>query len=1316
MTSNGISAYVFAWNRLVPAAPSSIVVAFRGRGIDWQDNSTNETSFRIETGDGLEIAAVGANVTHYDPVGYYVAPCEYVSFRVRAGNEVGVSPPAQGGYGCNYIGNPPDNQDVTVPPQGAGESLSRDVAVAASGFDPNTANSIAKVEFFANTIKLGQVLSPPYIYRWNDVTPGTYNVTATATDVGGSTSSAPRVVVDAPPTVNIVTPATGELVGHNLTIVANAFDLDGNGTIAKVEFFANGTKVGEIASAPYIFPWNNTPSGPYSLTAIATDYAGASTTSAPVNVTVGMLNQTITFDPIADKTYGDPSFALSAIASSGLPVSLSLVSGPATISGSSVTLTGVGAVTVRASQSGDGNYNAAPAVDQSFAVLKASQTISFAPLPDKTYGNAAFPVSASGGASGSPVTFSAAGNCTAGGINGSTITLTGAGSCSVTASQAGNSNYNAATDVSRSFTITKANPTVIINGYSGAYDGNPHSATGSATGVNNENLNNLLTLGASFTTVTVGTANWTFAGNANYLSDNGSVSVTITKATPIITWNNPADISPGTALSSTQLNAVATFNGNPLAGSFVYQPGVGAVLETGNAQQLKSWFAPADTTNFQTQLQSQPTVVYINVTPTASTNGFSYRRSITIDHTKVPNTDLSNFPLLISGTYLYLKTTANGGNVENANGYDVIFTSDTGCANKLDHEVETYNASTGAVNYWVKVPTVSHTADTVLYMCYGKASISTSQANPTGVWDSNFVAVYHLPNGSTLNANDSTSNPLNASISNTSAGTGRVDGAGSFNGSSGRVGLPSSTKWNNIATAITLESWVNPNSGSLSDRRDITQRQGGAWYGGLNPGSGSDIWWFNLLSAKPSFYADGITGGAYKQSTSTVSEGSWSHVAVTYNGSTISFYINGALTNSISASGSFSTGDAGGSIGCNGSGFSPLTVFNGLIDELRVSSSARSADWITVEYNNQNSPSTFYAISSNGTNGYAYRRTITIDHTKVSNTDQANFPVAISGTFPYLATTANGGNVQNTSGHDVIFTSDTGCTAKLDHEVESYNPTTGAASYWVKVPTLSHTNDTVLYMCYGNTNISTSQANPTAVWDSNFVAVYHLPNGSTLTANDSTVSPLNASITNTFAGSGRVGGAGDFNGSSSRVGLPASTKWNNISTAITLETWVNPYAGSLSADRRDIIQRQGGAWYGGLNPGSGSDLWWFILITGKPSFYADNITGGLYKITTSPISEGSWSHVVVTYNGSTITFYVNGTVVNMFSATGNFSTGDAGGSIGCNGSGFSPLTPFSGLIDEMRVSSSARSADWIKTEFNNQNSPSTFYAISLSGP
>jgi len=77
---------------------------------------------------------------------------------------------------------------------------------------------------------------------------------------------------------------------------------------------------------------------------------------------------------------------------------------------------------------------------------------------------------------------------------------------------------------------------------------------------------------------------------------------------------------------------------------------------------------------------SNDSVANLPLTPMPYGNGYPYSRSITIDHTKVPNTDQSNFPVLISGTYSYLKTLANGGNVQNANGYDIIFAFDSICS------------------------------------------------------------------------------------------------------------------------------------------------------------------------------------------------------------------------------------------------------------------------------------------------------------------------------------------------------------------------------------------------------------------------------------------------------------------------------------------------------------------------------------------------------------------------------------------------------------------------------------------------------------
>jgi probable HAF family extracellular repeat protein len=190
------------------------------------------------------------------------------------------------------------------------------------------------------------------------------------------------------------------------------------------------------------------------------DQAGGGNYNAAAQVTESVTaqraGQTISFGALSNKTFGDADFQLSATGgASGNPVTFAASpSSVCTVSGSTVHITGAGSCSVTASQSGNSNFGPAADVPQSFQVTKASQTITFGALPDRRYGSLDFPVSATGGASTSPVTFSAADNCTI--VNGNTVHITGAGSCSVTASQAGDSNYNAAASVTQSFQVKKA--------------------------------------------------------------------------------------------------------------------------------------------------------------------------------------------------------------------------------------------------------------------------------------------------------------------------------------------------------------------------------------------------------------------------------------------------------------------------------------------------------------------------------------------------------------------------------------------------------------------------------------------------------------------------------------------------------------------------------------------------------------------------------------------------------------------------------------------------------------------------------------------
>ncbi len=148
----------------------------------------------------------------------------------------------------------------------------------------------------------------------------------------------------------------------------------------------------------------------YSIRIRATD-SGAGNLTFEKNFAVTIndvtIPQIINFAALGGKTLGDAPFNVSATGgASGQPVTFSIVSGPATIAGNTVTLTGAGDVTVRASQAGNADYFAATDVEETFNVAQAGQTIAFGPLGGKTFGDAPFAVSATGGASGQSVTFS----------------------------------------------------------------------------------------------------------------------------------------------------------------------------------------------------------------------------------------------------------------------------------------------------------------------------------------------------------------------------------------------------------------------------------------------------------------------------------------------------------------------------------------------------------------------------------------------------------------------------------------------------------------------------------------------------------------------------------------------------------------------------------------------------------------------------------------------------------------------------------------------------------------------------------------------
>lgn len=166
-----------------------------------------------------------------------------------------------------------------------------------------------------------------------------------------------------------------------------------------------------------------------------------------------LQTQTIQFNSIPAKTIGVADFNLTATASSGLPVQFAS-SNPkvAIVLNGKVHLLGAGSCDIIAFQDGDLNYNPAVSVLQKLTVQKGNQTISFPALSAKVLGDPDFSPGASA-SSGLALTYISSNPAVAAIVNGQ-VQIKGAGSATITAKQAGNVNYNPASEVSQELTIT----------------------------------------------------------------------------------------------------------------------------------------------------------------------------------------------------------------------------------------------------------------------------------------------------------------------------------------------------------------------------------------------------------------------------------------------------------------------------------------------------------------------------------------------------------------------------------------------------------------------------------------------------------------------------------------------------------------------------------------------------------------------------------------------------------------------------------------------------------------------------------------------
>ena len=310
-----------------------------------------------------------------------------------------------------------------------------------------------------------------------------------------------------------------------------------------------------------------------------------------------------------------------------------------------------------------------------------------------------------------------------------------------------------------------------------------------------------------------------------------------------------------------------------------------------------------------------------------------------------------------------LKTVANGGHVSNSSGFDIVFSTTVDGNSYINWEVVSYDPTTGIAEFWLQVPTLSSSVDTVIYMCYGCGTISTDQSNKNGTWDSNYVAVFHYGSPSTLSVNDSTSNAFNQSSTGSPTATAGLIG-GAFNGTGSTYasvgGFSTSVVPSGIA-ARTLEAWAkcgssNPTSEAFGFGNNTT---GQRWALFFNGGSG------------PLTECSGVSIGPNGGFSTDTNWHMWVLIADGSSGNLfgtppIYMYIDNSLQTLASGSSTFSTGHDGNThmAVCTIPNSEGTLNFTGLVDELRLSNIKRSPDWLTSQYNNTKSGSTTPTIGN----------------------------------------------------------------------------------------------------------------------------------------------------------------------------------------------------------------------------------------------------------------------------------------------------------------------------------------------------------------
>ncbi len=368
--------------------------------------------------------------------------------------------------------------------------------------------------------------------------------------------------------------------------------------------------------------------------------------------------------------------------------------------------------------------------------------------------------------------------------------------------------------------------------------------------------------------------------------------------------------------------------------------------------------------------------VMVILIPIKTYASFLYYKPMTLSEAQSGTADSTDWVLTISldgnvqAADADLKTVGNAGFVQNANGYDIRPHSNATCTSALTYELVFYEASTGKLEMHVKIPTLSTSVDTVIYLCFGDSSISTDGSSNT-TWDTNHKGVYHFSDGSSLSVADSSQSASNGSNTGVAAIAGEIDGAADFGGGADVVNV---NTFSDFGRPITFEFWEKHASMLDSDQEVIAAPAAGFGFLLYHHSSTVETGFVKALT----FFSDvGEVGVAFSP------DGNWHHFGISIDAAGAATIVKDGVSASvltITPGASHPITGTAIQIG-NGAGL-PLV---GQLDEFKISSTNRSVSWLIADFNNQKASSNFITWGSKVSTSEVTPRILRLRNVRLKN-------------------------------------------------------------------------------------------------------------------------------------------------------------------------------------------------------------------------------------------------------------------------------------------------------------------------------------------